>query len=147
MENLQRSTENPSLRSGMLRVDHLSLYNQFGSIAYGIILKIIPHERVAQDVLIDVFTSSQLPQLPAATNPLVGIVRVARIKALEAKERLSNQPVLSELKYHPNDITPELIFNLSFHQGYSVEAIALQFAMDKSEVLKAIREYIKSFRQ
>lgn len=148
MNNLKRSTENPALRSGALRVDQLSLYNQFGSMAYGIILQIIPQEHIAQDVLVDVFTSPQLPlNTTVSGNPLVHIVKIARTKALEARHKIAGQPSLSTLTYQAEELSPELIFNLSFHQGYSLDAIAEQFELSKPDVLKAIREYVKSFRQ
>jgi hypothetical protein len=32
--------------------DHLTMYDQYGALAYGVILQIIPNEQLAQEVLV-----------------------------------------------------------------------------------------------
>jgi hypothetical protein len=118
-------------------------------MAYGVILQIIPQKKLAQEVLLDVFASPQLlGNLSNSTNPAIQIIRLTRAKALAAREKATELGIhFSEPTLTTNEFSPAYVFDLSFRQGYSLEAIAEQLGVSKPEVLKAIREYIHTFRQ
>ncbi|WP_379885039.1 hypothetical protein [Larkinella insperata] len=118
-------------------------------MAYGVILQILPQTHLAQEALIDVFTSGQLPSfMNSSGSPAIAIIKLARLKALElkAKTRERNtaiaEPITSASSY-----SPEFIFDLSFRQGYSFEAISDQFGLSKPEILKAVRDFIHLYRR
>lgn len=126
----------------------LALYNRFGAMAYGVILQIIPQEHVAQEVLLDIFSSAELATaLQENTHPTGTIIRLARLKALQIKEKTLSRTSSKELSSDGRGYLPEHIFDLSFRQGYTPDAIAGHLGISKPEVLKAIREYILMFRQ
>jgi hypothetical protein len=128
--------------------DRLSLYDRYGSIAYGIILQIIPEPELAQTVLIDVFSSPQISSLTESSTQTIGpIIRLARAKALEARPKsiALNQPLPIQVS-ETNVNTEKLVFNLSFYQGYTTEEIADKLQLSQTNVLKTIYTYFKQLR-
>lgn len=125
----------------------LELYDKYGAMAYGIILQIIPQPHLAQEILVNVFSSPLLQSCNSYPFTFaVCVIKLARAKAVEAKRKLM-------LLTHPkieNDFngnqSPEQIFDLAFRQGYTPEEIALQLNIPKSEVLKAFHDFFKSYR-
>ena len=114
------------------------LYDKYGSVAYGVILKIIPQQQQAQEVLVDLFAS---PDLQAALTPSANttcvIVRLARAKALAYCQK--NQLPVPTL---PEEIRQsELIFNLLFYQNQTPESIAERLQIQRSAVFGAVREF------
>ncbi|WP_460972096.1 hypothetical protein [Spirosoma migulaei] len=126
--------------------DCLSLYDRYSALAYGIILQIIPEPELAQTVLIDLFTSSQLR--PYAEEALLGsrdIIRLARAKALESRpERLTKSVAIQDSI--TNDSIGKLVFDLSFYRGYSIGEIATQLQLTQTNVLTLIHDYFKQQR-
>ena len=128
--------------------DRLSLYDRYGSIAYGIILQIISEPELAQTVLIDVFSSPQISSLTESSAYAIGpIIRLARAKALEARPESTalNQPLPIQVS-ETNVNTEKLVFNLSFYQGYTTEEIADKLQLSQTNVLKTIYTYFKQLR-
>ncbi len=127
-----------------LHTEQLALYERYGALAYGVILQLIPEVSLAQEVLVDVFTSPQL--LTCNENErdkTLCVVRTARAKAIAYKQQnMPNQVI--EIK---GQSLPEQVFNLAFHQGLSPDAIAETLAIPREAVLKAINEHFKNFRK
>ena len=141
MGALKQSATHLASQEGNRAVDRLSLYDRYGSIAYGIILQIIPEPELAQTVLIDLFTS---PQVKSYTDtPLQAggeIIRLARAKALQAR------PTIQAPFPVTNDNAEKLVFELSFYQGYTIEEIATKLQLSQTDVLKTIHCYFKKLR-
>ncbi|CAN5195845.1 hypothetical protein BH09BAC4_BH09BAC4_46820 [soil metagenome] len=132
----------------MRSADRLSLYDRYGSVAYGIILQIIPEPELAQTVLIDVFSSSQITSLAEASTQAIGpIIRLARAKALEARPRSTALNQAQPIQVPETNVnTEKLVFNLSFYQGYTTEEIADKLQLSQTNVLKTIYTYFKQLR-
>ncbi|GAB3640455.1 hypothetical protein [Spirosoma arcticum] len=127
--------------------DQLTLYDQYGAMAYGIIIQIVPQPAIAQTVLIDLFTSTQVKLVrESPTNTACAIVRMARMKALEAKSAQSSVSISAEPQSGSTDNLPKLIFDLSFIRGINPEALAERLEMTYWDVLKALREHVKFMR-
>jgi hypothetical protein len=129
------------------KADQLALYDQYSSMAYGIILRIIPDPDLAQRVLVDLFASSQL--LSRTDAPTTGeIIRLARAKALEARPITSSPVPLSTPFPNTNNTTDtaKLVFNLSFCEGCTLEAIAEKLNFSPTNVLKAFYTYFNYLR-
>ncbi|AKD54114.1 hypothetical protein [Spirosoma radiotolerans] len=132
--------------------DQLTLYDRYGSMAYGVILRIIPEPERAQAVLIDLFSSPQLLACAEIPTHTAGeIIRLARAKALAAKcvapvssLTLSDSDVNGH--FDTNDNVENIVFDLSFCQGYSLEAIAEKLQLSRTNVLKSIYTYFKHLR-
>ncbi|OIN56846.1 hypothetical protein [Arsenicibacter rosenii] len=149
MNELKQSTGYITAQTTAGSVDYLALYNRFGAMAYGMILQIVPQETVAQQVLVDVFSSPELKHCYAQTGSgLACVIKVTRQKALMAK-KVQEETLAEavETSMDTDTVTPELLFNLSYKQGLSPDTIAQQYGLTKADVLKAIREYVKSFRK
>jgi DNA-directed RNA polymerase specialized sigma subunit len=126
----------------------LTLYDRYGSMAYGVILTIIPEPELAQEVLIDLFASSELKSQWGVSSHTAGeIIRLARIKALAARA--------ASLDLHQGNITSDmtnttevekLVFDLSFRQGYTVEDVAKKLQVSQTNVLRFIHTYFKQLR-
>ncbi|MFY7911969.1 MAG: hypothetical protein ACOVO2_20565 [Emticicia sp.] len=131
-----------------LKTTSLSLYDQYGAMAYGVILQIIPQEKLAQEVLVELFNSPSLLNCQEGISDAICIIRNARIKALEFKNRLSalasNNEALAEVN---TDSLPDLIFDLAFKQGLSLDIIAVKLGLSKEATMKAISHHVKSFRK
>lgn len=123
----------------------LMLYDKYGSLAYGVILQIVPNDKLAQETLVELFNSSALLNCWDSLNEVGCVIRNARIKALESKNRMDELLPNSTDSYTEGvNWTPELIFNLSFKQGLSLELLADRFGMPKEELMKAVRTHISS---
>jgi hypothetical protein len=128
--------------------DRLAMYDQYGPMAYGIILQIIPQAELAQKVLIDLFVS---PQLQMRTDPsphlACEIIRLARARALEVQLASPSQGVSYATPVSSStDTSGKRIFDLSFFQGQKPELVAERLKIPCSDVLKAIREYFQYLR-
>lgn len=144
MGALKPLEEKPVSLKGAVDTDRLALYDTYGSLAYGVILQIIPQQEVAQEVLVNLFTSPQLNQCvesPATTS--CAIIRLARQQALEASRSLPS--FSAQLPIEKNNL-PKTIFDLSFRQGYEPRIIAEQLQIPYAEVIKSIRDYFKYLR-
>lgn len=134
-------------KKAVSRTEQLTLYDRYGAMAYGVITQIIPQTDIAQNVLIDLFASLDIVSLPdSPSQTACAIVRLARAKALRAKP--VDPPALVGLKPNagPNVNLPELVFNLSFNKGFKLDVIAERLELTYFDVLKAIREHVKSIR-
>ncbi|GAB3340020.1 hypothetical protein GCM10027299_53080 [Larkinella ripae] len=119
-------------------------------MAYGVILQILPQTNLAQEALIDVFTSSQLPSFlnTSGSSPAIAIIKLARLKALELKAKTREwNAAIAEPISSSGGYSPEYIFDLSFRQGFSFKAISDQFGLSKPEILKAVRDFIHLYRR
>ncbi|GAB4050829.1 hypothetical protein [Spirosoma litoris] len=125
---------------------NLSLYDRYGSLAYGIILKIIPEPELAQKVLIDLFASLHIKSYTENGHRIsIEIIRLARIKALEASPPRSNKfPFVQDTMV--NDDLEKLVFDLSFYKGYSTEEIANKLQLSQTNVLSMVYAYFKQQR-
>ncbi|RYF76566.1 MAG: hypothetical protein EOO39_05440 [Cytophagaceae bacterium] len=134
-----RSTSKSSVLLNIPSVDNrLSLYNQYGAVAYGVILQIIPQPQQAQEVLIELFASPELQaKLSASSNTTCLIVRLARAKALYHRQK--QQLPISELPETTKQ--SELIFNLLFYQNQSPDSVADRLQIQRSAVFGAVREF------
>lgn len=147
MNELERTNDGVQVAAPVMpanKLTPLEVYDQFGSMAYGIILQIVPQPHLAQEILVSVFSS---PLLQACNSyPFtfaVCIIKLARAKAVEAKRKLSDFSALSSSKVGA-DRSPEAIFDLSFRQGYTPDEVAEKLHLTKSEVIKAFHDFFKS---
>ncbi len=147
INKLERSDEPLPQQPVAARLDRLALYDQYGSVAYGIILQILPQPHLAQEVLVDLFASPELGAYQAQPSSMaLAIVRLARARALAAKAKLeAASPVKGPGVVSTTDL-PKLIFDLSFCQGCTPDQIAERLQLSKADVLIAIHTYFKSFR-
>jgi len=151
MNELERTNNgvnlHPSTKSSPL--SSLEVYDKYGAMAYGIILQIIPQPHLAQEVLVNVFSS---PLLQACNSyPFtfaVCVIKLARSKAVEAKRKLLSLAPLSNdhIFARKDQSSPEQIFDLAFRQGFTPDEVAEKLGIPKSEVLKAFHEFFKSYR-
>ncbi len=119
-------------------INGLSLYDQYGAVAYGVILQIVPQPQSAQEILIDLFASPDLQTAVSASgNKTCTIVRLARIKALDYRRKQQLPVAALPLPVKQS----ELIFNLLFYQNQTPEAIADRLQIDRSAVFGAVREF------
>jgi hypothetical protein len=124
----------------------MSLYDAYSSIAYGVISQILPQENLAQETLVNFFTTLSVQDCKNSQfGSAIYIIRKARIKAIEIKNKISNN-VYDSLFVDEKSVS-EMIFELSFRQGQAPEVIAQRLNIPKTQVLKEIYEYFKSFRQ
>ena len=123
----------------------IEIYDQYSAVAYGIILKIIPQAHIAQEVLVEVFAS---PLLKACNSyPFsfaVCIIKLARSKAIDAKRKIDALIPKIDGEIVEILVTPEVIFDLAFCQGYSPDEVAVKLNIPKSEVLKSIHMFFHS---
>lgn len=145
---LERADEALAQHSVARRMDRLALYDQYGSVAYGIILQILPQAHLAQEVLVDLFASPELGVYQSQPSGMaLAIVRIARTKALAAKAKLTpTVPSFSDESVTMTADLPKKIFDLSFCQGCTPEQIAERLQISKADVLVAIHTYFKTFR-
>lgn len=147
--NLERADETLSQQPMTTRLDRLALYDQYGSVAYGIILQILPQAHLAQEVLVDVFASQELGAYQTQPSSMaLAILRLARAKALVVKtKQAASIPTYSEGAVTTTADLPKLIFDLSFCQGWTPDQIAGHLHVSKADVLVAIHTYFKKIRQ
>ena len=149
MNELERSAGNDAFRQHRPPIDQRALYDRFGALAYGVILQILPQSLLAQEALLSVFSADQLPYFSnSSVNPAISVIRIARAKALELKEKTAEREAARAEPFSVNSsYSPEYIFDLSFRQGYSFEAISEQSGLSRPELVKAIRDFIHVFRR
>jgi len=123
----------------------LEVYDKYGAMAYGIILQIIPQPHLAQEVLVNVFSSPQLQSCNSYPFTFaVCVIKLARAKAVETKRKLlSSEPKMIENNSKLVH-SPDFIFDLAFCGGYTPEEIAGKLNISKSDVLKAFHDFFKS---
>lgn len=148
MNELERSangTDSKAL-SKPKTLTSLEVYDQYGAMAYGIILQILPQVHLAQEVLVSVFSSPQLQSCNSYPFTFAAcVIKLAREKAVEAKKKLTAlTPIGTE--YIPGDTSPQSIFDLAFRQGFTPEEVAGKLNISKSEVLRSFHEFFKSYR-
>lgn len=149
MNELERVNDNSNHQpitktSGPLTT--LEVYDQYGAMAYGIILQIVPQPHLAQEILVNVFSSPLLQSCNSYPFTFaVCVIKLARAKAVEAKKQMMAIAPSHKDNNVSAENTPELIFDLAFRQGYSPDEIAEKLQISRSEVLKAFHEFFKSF--
>lgn len=142
MAELKKISQQEISQHAVAHTDRIAMYDQYGPMAYGIILQIIPKQELAQKVLIDLFASTQLQTWMGPSSHLAcTIIRLARAKALEVQAASYSSSISSS-----SSISAKRIFDLSFFQGQKPESIAERLKMPYSDVLKAIREYFQYLR-
>lgn len=122
----------------------MALYEQYGSMAYGIILRIVPQPELAQTVLVDLFATLSIAERANDTEPVSAfIIRMARRKALASRPGSEERSLTS---FQPTERNlPKVVFNLAFWHGCHVTEIADRLNIATTDVLRAIRAYVKSF--
>ena len=150
MNELERTNNDVDLHpvARASQLTPLELYDKYGAMAYGIILQIIPQPHLAQEVLVNVFSSPLLQSCNSYPFTFaVCVIKLARAKAVEAKRKLmSIAPPQAENDHNTNERSPELIFDLAFREGYTPEEVAVKLNISKLEVLKAFHDFFKSYR-
>lgn len=148
---LQQPDGNPNPQEISPRFDRIRLYEQYGAMAYGIILQIIPDPTLAQQVLVSLFASPQIEECLASpsNSPACAIIRLARTKALEINRRSSSSigAIFPEQNQVEDGNMGKYIFDLSFNQGYELPAIAERLKISYVDTLKSIRDYFKYLRR
>ena len=145
MRSFQQTNTQKTSQAVLIKEELLALYDQYGSMAYGVILSIIPEPELAQAVLVDLFASLQVVsdnQEPSA----IEIIRLARIKALDAKPRYIRQVSVPLLVANDTIDTAKLVFDLSFCQGYNIDAVAEKLDLSPKNVLNVLYTYFKHLR-
>ncbi|QRR01962.1 hypothetical protein [Dyadobacter sandarakinus] len=146
MNDLERiGGGHPAVAGRGRNLTSVEVYDQFGAMAYGIILQIIPQPHLAQEVLVNVFSS---PQLQACNSyPFtfaVCVIKLARAKAVEARRKLmALNPEPDKIAGMP-ERSPQQIFDLAFRQGFTPDEVAEKLSISKSEVLRSFHEFFKS---
>ena len=125
----------------------LEVYDKYGAMAYGIILQIIPQPHLAQEILVNVFSS---PQLQACNSyPFsfaVCVIKLARAKAVEANRKLMSIAQDGTANtFIKGDRSPQVIFDLAFRQGFTPDEVAQKLDISKSDVLRAFHDFFKSY--
>ena len=144
---LDRFVRKSVVRDTTSYTSRLTLYDQYGAMAYGVITQIVSEPELAQAVLIDLFASPQITSLhKTQPHTACAIVRLARMKALEAKLGESIVSAGLETQSGPDDNLPKLVFDLSFNKGFRLETIAERLEITYLDVLKAMRAYVESIR-
>lgn len=143
MNTIARATTTLPLQEAE-KARRIDLYDRYGSMAYGIILHIIPQPELAQGILIDLFATLALTDDPYSTERISNtIIRLARTKALASRPQLAERSLTS---FHPTERNlPKVVFNLSFWHGCRSEEIAERLQITTADVMRSIRTYVKSF--
>ncbi|GLU53035.1 hypothetical protein [Dyadobacter frigoris] len=148
MNELERANDNSGNQSAIRTsspLTTLEVYDQYGAMAYGIILQIIPQPHLAQEILVNVFSSPLLQSCNSYPFTFaVCVIKLARAKAVEAKRQMMAIAPLNDSNYSASESTPEFIFDLAFRQGFSPDEVAEKLKISKPEVLKAFHEFFKS---
>ncbi|WP_031530435.1 sigma-70 family RNA polymerase sigma factor [Dyadobacter crusticola] len=124
----------------------LEVYDQFGAMAYGIVLQIIPQPHLAQEVLVSVFSSPLLQSCNSYPFSYAAcIIKLARAKAVEAKKKLTSLTALEEDNApFSGTPTPQVIFDLAFRRGLTPDEVAVKLNITKSEVLRSFHDFFKT---
>ncbi len=122
----------------------MELYERYGSMAYGIILRIVPQPELAQTVLVELFATLSVElELNKTEHVSALIIRTARRKALASRLGSAERSLTS---FQPTERNlPKVVFNLAFWHGCHVTEIADRLNIATTDVLRAIRAYVKSF--
>ncbi|WP_159472083.1 hypothetical protein [Dyadobacter sp. 3J3] len=149
MNELERVNDNSGqqvVTKNSVPLTTIEVYDQYGAMAYGIILQIVPQPHLAQEILVSVFSSPLLQSCNSYPFTFaVCVIKLARAKAVEAKRKLMTlAPFSGDNGHSIKENTPEVIFDLAFRQGYSPDEVAEKLKISKSEVLKAFHEFFKS---
>lgn len=122
----------------------MELYERYGSMAYGIILRIVPQPELAQAVLVELFATLSVElELNKTEHVSALIIRTARRKALASRLGSAERSLTS---FQPTERNlPKVVFNLAFWHGCHVTEIADRLNIATTDVLRAIRAYVKSF--
>ena len=124
----------------------LEMYDQYGAVAYGIILQILPQVHLAQEVLVSVFSSPQLQSCNSYPFTFAAcVIKLARAKAVEAKRKLTSLAP-ANTDYANGDTSPQSIFDLAFRQGFTPDEVAGKLNISKNEVLRSFHEFFKPYR-
>ncbi|GAB3564823.1 hypothetical protein GCM10027578_11030 [Spirosoma luteolum] len=148
MESLEHRDKLEVLPVKASPVDQIALYDRYSAMAYGIILQIVPQPELAQKILVDLFTDL-LRTSPDLNDSGLGctIIRMARLRSLETRRSADSVAERSGTSFSPTQGNlPKVVFNLSFWHGCHPNEIAERLQISGSDVMKAIREYIKSFQ-
>ncbi|QJD78529.1 hypothetical protein [Spirosoma rhododendri] len=142
MNTIARTTVPPKSKTD--KAQRIELYDRYGSMAYGIILNIVPQPEVAQKILVDLFATLSIDEETSARErESTTIIQLARAKALANRPSSSERSLTS---FHPTERNlPKVVFNLSFWHGCNSEEIAERLHITTNDVLRAIRTYVKSF--
>jgi len=148
MNELERVSSGSGPQSVLKQERNLSsveVYDQYGAMAYGIILQIIPQPHLAQEILVSVFSSPLLQSCNSYPFSYAAcIIKLARAKAVEAKKKLSALTPLEEDHTQPAGTpTPQVIFDLAFRQGFTPEEVAGKLNISKAEVLRSFHDFFK----
>lgn len=73
--------------------------------------------------------------------------KLARAKALEAKQKVASLSSFSEDGVVAEVNSPENIFDLSFRKGLSLDLVAERLNISRQDVLKGIHVFFKTNRQ
>lgn len=148
---LQQPDGNSNSQDISPRFDRIRLYEQYGAMAYGIILQIIPDPNLAQQALVSLFASPQIEQCLASpsNSPACAIIRLARAKALDVNRVSSSAigAVFPEQSQVEDGNMGKYIFDLSFNQGYELPAIAERLKISYVDAMKSMRDYFKYLRR
>lgn len=150
MSDLQHYKDNSLISSSASggRSEQLALYDKYSSMAYGIILNILPDPKMAQEVLLNIFASSQLKACDSYPFSYAGcVIKLARAQALEAKQKVASLSSFSEDGVGGEVNSPENIFDLSFRKGLSLDLVAERLNISRQDVLKGIHVFFKTNRQ
>lgn len=146
MGEMKQLPKHITSREAVRKTDYLTLYDKYGSMAYGIILRIVPEPELAQAVLVDLFSCQELSKCVETKAHTAGeIIRLARHKALSAASK-AVQPTSTLPVDNTNEPLEKRIFDLSFCEGYTSEAIAEKLQVSSTSVLKSIYTYFKYLR-
>ena len=147
LERINNGSENEAIARNK-SLSSVEVYDQFGAMAYGIILQIIPQPHLAQEVLVNVFSSPQLQSCNSYPFSFaVCVIKLARAKAVEAKRKLNALvPVDEDFSASLDSTSPQAIFDLAFRQGFTPDEVAGKLNITKSEVLRSFHEFFKSYR-
>ena len=138
--NALQLSKKTALQTDPPDIDRIALYDRYCSLAYGVIVQIIPQPELAQRVLVDLFASVDQQSISSSTNVGCTLIRLARQKALDAKQETSSKELTT------GDKSPKHVFNLSFYQGHKPELIAEKLQIPYSSVLTTIRDYFSILR-
>lgn len=145
MNELERIGGGKPAVSGRNRnLTSVEVYDEYGAMAYGIILQILPQPHLAQEVLVNVFASPQLQSCNSYPFTFaVCVIKLARAKAVEAKRRLMALQPEQDNGGGFADKSPQRIFDLAFRQGFTPDEVAEKLSITKPEVLRAFHEFFK----
>lgn len=131
-------------RQAIHNTQRVELYDRYGSVAYGIILQIVPQPELAQAILVDLFATLPTDGGDESERMISRIIRLARDKALTNRHSSTERSLTS---FHPTERNiPKVVFNLAFWHGCRADEIAERLNIAKTDVLRAIRTYVKSFK-